>query len=64
MTPFDGKFLTSYLMSLVMFALSLTIYEIFANQIKCQNLDLESEGQGGEKHHSTKNVRLHIDDFL
>ena len=29
--PFDGKFPTSYLMVIVMFALSLTVYEIFAN---------------------------------
>ena len=31
--PFDGNHLTSYLMAIVMFALSLTVYEIFANEI-------------------------------
>ena len=31
----------SYLNPIVMFALSLTIYKIFADQIKCQKLDLE-----------------------
>ena len=35
-------------MVIVMFALSLTIYEIFANQEKLQNLDLENEGQDQE----------------
>ena len=29
-----------------MFALSLTIYEIIANQIKCTKFDLENKGQG------------------
>ena len=41
MAPFDGKFETSYLMAIVMRALSLTIYEIFANQIKCKKLTLK-----------------------
>ena len=31
-TPFNGKYQTSNLMTIVMFALSLTVYEIFANQ--------------------------------
>ena len=44
--PFDGKYLTSFLIVIVMFALSLTNYEIFANQEKCQNFYLESECQG------------------
>ena len=30
--PFDGKYPTSYLIAIVVFALSLSIYEIFANQ--------------------------------
>ena len=34
--PFDSKYMTSYLMSIIMFALSLTIYEILANQINCK----------------------------
>ena len=36
MTPFDGNYLTFYLMSMVILALSLTICEIFAKIIKCQ----------------------------
>ena len=57
--------MTSY----VMFALSLTICEVFAKQEKCQNFDLENEdqGQGGEKRdlqHLTTNVRLHTSDFF
>ena len=52
-----------------MFALSLTIYEIFANQKKCQNFDLETEGrgQGREKlvlRHTTRNNRFYVGDFL
>ena len=35
-----------YLMAIVMFVLSLTVCEIFANQEKCQNFDREDEGQG------------------
>ena len=40
MALFVGKYTTSYL-----FALSLTIYDIYAKQIKCQNVDLENEDQ-------------------
>ena len=36
MAPIDGKYMTSYLMAIVMFAPSLTVYEIFIEQIKCQ----------------------------
>ena len=43
--PFDGKYLTYYLMAVTMFAISLTVYEIFTNR-KCQKFDLENEGQG------------------
>ena len=61
--PFNGKYPTSSLMIIVMFALSLTIYEIFTNKEKFQNVDLENEGQdqGGEKQalrHSIGNVRF------
>ena len=61
--------MTSYPMTIAMFALSLTIYEISAKQIKCQNFDLEYEGQakGVEKchlRHSTGNVRIYVIDFL
>ena len=44
--PFNGKYMTSYLMSMVMFALSVAMYNIFPNQLDCQNVNLENEGQG------------------
>ena len=44
MAPFDGKYPTSYLMAIVMFAQ--TVHEIFANQEKYQNFFIENEGQG------------------
>ena len=34
MAPSDDECMTSYTMTMVMFALSLTVYEIIANQIK------------------------------
>ena len=54
------KYITSYLIAITMFALFVIIYEIFANQIKCQKFDLENEDKGeGEKRdrcHLTDNV--------
>ena len=47
--PFCGRYTTSYLMAIVMFALSLTICKIYAKLIKCQNFDLENEGQSQEE---------------
>ena len=47
MASFDGKYMTYNLMTVLMSALSLTIYEIFGNQIKCQ-FHLENEGQRNE----------------
>ena len=49
--------------------MSVTVYEIFANQIKFQKHDLENEGegQGGEKwdlRRSTGNGRFYISDFF
>ena len=45
MTPFDGEYVTFYLTAIVMFALSLTVYEIFAKE-NADKFELESEGQG------------------
>ena len=42
-----------YMTAIVIFALSDTVYEIFANKIKCQKLNLEFEGQGQEKKDGT-----------
>ena len=53
MASFDGKYMTSYLIAMTMFAISLTIYEIFANK-KSQKFELETEGQG----HGEKKTRL------
>ena len=41
MAPFDGKCKTFYVMVIVVFALSLTIYEIFTVQRKRLKFDLE-----------------------
>ena len=38
---FDGKYTISYLMAMVMYALSVKIYEIFAKQIKNLKLTLK-----------------------
>ena len=59
--PFNGKYMTSYLMAIVMFAPSLTVCEIFAKQ----NFELENEDQdpGAEVQdlcHYTGNVRIHM----
>ena len=59
---------TSYLMSIVMFTISLTVYEIFAKHEKCKKL-LENECQGQkveerDLRHSTGSVRIHIGDFF
>ena len=59
--------MSSYMKAIVMFALSLTIYEIFFKQLKCQKFDPENVGQdvGGENlRHSTENVRFIIGDFF
>ena len=66
MAPFDGKYLTSNLMAKVMLLYRYIIYEIFVNQIKCQNFDLENEGQGEKRdlRHSSGNIRFHIGDFF
>ena len=50
-----------------MFALSLTIYEIFANKINSTSLlENESLGQGEKQNlfHSTGNVRFYIAEFF
>ena len=62
MVPFDGKCSTSYLMAIVMFALSLTVYEIFANLIIFQNIDLEMKVK--EWKNETYAIRLKIFDSI
>ena len=63
MAPFDGKYMTSNLMAIVIFALSLTIYEIFENQIKRKKFNLDNEEQGrGEN--GTCATRLEMFKFI
>ena len=55
--------------TIVNFVLSLIIFEIFANRIKCQKFNLESDcqSQGGEKwdlRHLTGNAQIYIGDFF
>ena len=62
--PFDCKYPTFYLIAIVMFALYLTVYEIFADEENFQNNYLENEGQGQraeerDLRHSIRNVRIH-----
>ena len=56
------KFPTSYLMTIVVLALSLAVCEIFANEEKLQNVNLENKGQGQrweklDLHHLTRNMQ-------
>ena len=51
---------TSYLMAILMFALSLTVCDIFATQEKCQNFDLENECQVQGEKNGTCAIRLEI----
>ena len=60
--PFDGKCPTSYLMAIVMLALSLSVCKMLANLIKFQNFDLENEGQGGKDR--TYAIQLEIFDSI
>ena len=55
---FDGKSPTSYLMAIVMFALSLTVYEIFTE------IYLKNEGQGQWVENGTCAIRLEMFDSL
>ena len=56
---------TSYLMATVMFALSLVVYEINANQDKCQKLNIQNEGRGqGVQKNRTCAIRLEMSDSL
>ena len=66
LAPFDGKYMTSYVMAIIMFASDLTIYEIFAKHIKCKTVDLENElrSRRRKKRDLTGNVRSCIVDFL
>ena len=44
--PIERQYMTSYLiilMTIVIYTLSLTIYETFVNQIKCYTFDLEND---------------------
>ena len=56
-------------MAIVMLALSIAVFEIIANQIKCQKFDLENEGQAQleeklDLRRSTGNCRFYLADFF
>ena len=53
MAQFDGKYITSYLMAIVMFALPLIIYEIFANKTKCVKFTLKMKVTAREEKNET-----------
>ena len=63
--PIESANMTFYLMTIIMFAiyLSLTIYEIFANQIKCQQFDLENKSRSKSKRRK-RNLRHSIAPYL
>ena len=48
MAPFDGKYMTSYFMIIIISALSLPVYEIFANK-KSQKFDFEIKAKVKEE---------------
>ena len=67
--PVDSKDLTSYLIAMLVFALSVTICEMFTEIIKFKKNYHDNEGQGQEfelrdLRHSTGNVRLHIGELF
>ena len=60
---------SSYFMAIVTFSISVAIYEIFTNQIKCKMSDLENESHGKEwkkwdLFHFTGNDWIYIGDFF
>ena len=61
---FDGKYPPFYLMSTVMFHLSLTVNEIFVNQEKIQNLILKLEIKVKKLKNATCAIRLEIFDSI
>ena len=52
-------------MAITLFALSLTIYDMFTSQVKCQMFYLENKGRGQEENRdlrpSSGNIRFHRD---
>ena len=53
MAPFDDKYMTSYMMTIVMFALSLIVCKIFSNQDKCKILTLKMKVKFKEEKNGT-----------
>ena len=66
--PFDGKYQTSYLMPIVMFALSLTAmtYPQIEKNAKTSTLKMKVKVNEykTDLRHSNGNVRIHIDFFI
>ena len=53
----------SYLMAIVMFVPSLTNYEIFATEIKCQKIDIDNEGHGQRGENGNSAIQLEMFGF-
>ena len=63
MAPFDGKYMTAYLMTIVVSAFSLTIYKVFANQINAKSLTLNAKVKVKEKN-GTCAIELAMFDYI
>ena len=68
MAPYHGQYIIFYLTAIVMFALSVNIFEIFATQIKCQKVlpwkwRSRSRKRKLDLRHSTGIIRLYISDM-
>ena len=68
LAPCDGKYISSYLMTIVMFVLSLNVYKIFSKQEKCQNWPWKwrswSRSRGTVLAPFAGYVRIHIGNFF
>ena len=64
MATFDGKYLTFYLMAVAKFALFLTIYQIIANQGKCQKFTTKIKVKVKEKKNGTYAIRKEMFESL
>ena len=55
--PIKSTYMTLYMIGIVMFALPMTIYEIFANEINCPMFDIEYDGK------VEKETKMSLDPF-
>ena len=68
MALFDGKYMTSYLMVIVMFTLSLTSCEVFAKIIQCQvftlKMTVKFRVEEQDLRHFSGKVLIHIGEIF